>query len=575
MERRLAAILAADVVGYSRLMSDDEAGTLAALKRHRADVFDPLVARHNGRIVKLMGDGVLVEFASVVDAVECAVAVQAACASTADTRINLRIGVNVGDVIVDGDDLYGDGVNVAARIEAQAPSGGIAVSEYAHDQVARKTDIVFEDTGEHELKNIAGPVRIFHVIAKPDAATATAESAPAPVSEKPSIAVLAFTNMSGDPEQEYFSDGISEDIITELSRYQDLFVIARNSSFSYKGKATKVQDIGSDLGVAYIVEGSVRKAGRRIRVTVQLIETATGNHIWAEKYDRDLVDIFELQDEITRTIVTVLPIRLRSAMIESSSKKPSTNLSAYDYFLKARWLYYQTSGKSRDDVLDLLAQAVETDPKCTDAYALTATVHAYSVFTFSPIGDDPTIAAVENIERALASGEGEHYVHTQAAHVYMICGKHELAKLHSDRALVLNPNDIFAATNQGMITTYLGDPLQGVDQLNEALAHDPLSPDLFFEDLAEAYYMLHDYENAIEIFQRWKNPPVHTYTHLAACYAQLGRMEEARHAVEMFNEARPENSDFAFYATAHARLCKRSEDADHWIEGYRKAGLID
>ncbi|MGI9351272.1 MAG: tetratricopeptide repeat protein, partial [Rhizobiaceae bacterium] len=382
-------------------------------------------------------------------------------------------------------------------------------------------------------------------------------------------------NMSGDPDQEYFSDGISEDIITELSRFPELFVIARNSSFSYKGTATKVQDIGKDLGVDYVVEGSIRKAGQRVRITVQLIEAATGKHIWAERYDRELEDIFELQDEITQAIVTVLPVRLQYALIENARMKPSENLSANDYFMRANWMYKQAGPNAANDTLNLLKKAVEIDPNCAPAYGLIARIHAYSVFTFSPIGADPTIAALENIKRALELGDGDQFIHVCAGHVYSICGDHDLAKIHSDKAIALNPNEYSGLIARGGLLTYLGDPVEGVNLLTKALGHDPLSPDFYFEDLAEAYYMLRDYEKAIETYSRWQDPPIHMYTHLAACHAQLGRMEEARNAAKMFENGRPKDSDFSFYAAAHARLCKRSEDADHWLEGYRKAGLID
>jgi len=570
VERKLAAILAADVVGYSKLMADDEAGTLAALKAHRADCFDPLTAKHNGRIVKLMGDGVLVEFASVVDAVQCAVVIQKALAEQ-DGPIKLRIGINLGDIIIEGDDIYGDGVNLAARIEALAEPGSVALSEYVHNQVDRKVSYAFEDTGLHTLKNIDRPVRVFRVV--PDDIAAARPPSETPDAEKPSIAVLAFTNMSGDPEQEYFSDGISEDIITELSRFRELFVIARNSSFSYKGKSTKVQDIGRDLGVTYVVEGSVRKAGQRVRITVQLVETETGNHVWAERYDREMEDIFDLQDEITRTIVTVLPLRLQGAMVEHARKKPSESLSAYECFLRAQQLYDHTSGNA-PETLELLATAIRIDPKFAQAFALTAYVHAYSVFTLSPIGADPTIAARQNIQRALALGEGDHYVHAMACEVFMVCGEHDLAQIHSDKALALNPNEINALLERGVLMNYSGNSKEAVEHLHRALAHDPLAPDYQYESLAEANYMLGNYEDAIRIYERWRDPPVHMYTHLAACYAQLGRMEESRQAAALFEEGRPVDSDFAFYANAHARLCKQPQDAEHWLEGYRKAGLL-
>jgi adenylate cyclase len=565
MARRLAAILAADVVGYSRLMAENETDTLAALKAHRRDLFDPRIAEHGGRIVKLMGDGVLVEFASVVDAVECAVAIQKAL-SVQDGLIKLRIGINLGDIIIEGDDIYGDSINLAARIEALAEPGGIALSEYAHDHVVRKVAHAFNDAGPHTLKNIERPVRIFRVVMDVD------KAAQSPT-ETPSIAVLAFTNMSGDPEQEYFSDGISEDIITELSRFRELFVIARNSSFSYKGKSTKVQDIGRDLGVTYVVEGSVRKVGQRVRFTVQLVETATGNHIWAERYDREMKDIFALQDEITQTIVTVLPLRLQSALVERARKKPSESMSAYECFLRAQWLSDKTSGNATKS-LELLATATRLDPKFAQAYALTAYVHAYSVFTFSPIGADPSIAARENIERALALGEGDHYVHAMASEVYMTCGDHDLAQIHSDKALALNSNEINALIEQGILMSYSGNSKEALEHLHRALAHDPLAPDHQYECLAEANYMLGNYADAIKIYERWRNPPVHMYTHLAACYAQLGRMEESQRAATLFEEGRPADSDFAFYANAHARLCKHPQDAEHWLDGYRKAGLL-
>ena len=522
-----------------------------------------------------MGDGLLVEFASTVNAVECALEIQQGMAKRdaeidEESRIRYRLGVNLGDISIDGDDVLGDGVNVASRLEGLAKPGGICISDIVFQTLQGNLAEPFSDIGEQALKNMSRKVRVWQWA--PDERAARTEAAP-PLSTKPSIAVLPFTNMSGDSDQEYFSDGITEDIITELSRFPDLFVVARNSSFSYKGIATKVQEIGNDLGVGYVVEGSVRKAGQRVRVTVQLIEVDSGNHIWAERYDRDLRDIFELQDEITRTIAAVLPIRLQGALIESARKKPSENLSAYDYYLRARWLFDRTSEKMTK-VLELLSEAIRVDPECAHAYAMTARAQAYSVFTFSPIGDDPTAVAMENIDRALALGSGDHYIHTMAAHVYLVCGEYDLAKLHSEKALALNPNDFSALITAGFITAYLGDHQRGIDQMQRALAHDPLAPDNLSEDLAEAYYMLGDYEKTIEIYQRWQNPPVHMYTHLAACYAQLDKWDDVQRVVQIFENRRPKDSDFEYYAAAHARICKRAEDADHWLDGYRKAGLL-
>lgn len=574
MERRLCAILAADVVGYSRLMSKDEESTLAHLKSHRSELFEPCIEDHGGRIIKLMGDGTLVEFASVVEAVKCAVAIQSAQAIT-DGPIRLRIGINLGDIIVEGDDIYGDGVNIAARIEALADPGGVMLSASAYQQVERKVDFAFEDAGEHRLRNIDTPVRVYRVVLDTGGNKQTAKFSAPVQTNRPSIAVLAFDNMSRDPEQEYFSDGISEDIITELSRFQDLFVIARNSSFSYKGTSTKVQEIGENLGVDYVVEGSVRKAGNRIRVTVQLVEASTGNHIWAERYDRELEDIFDLQDEITQAIVMMLPFRLRTMLAENARTKRSDNLTAVDCFMRARWLGHKTAEGVRAEVLELLSRATAIDAGYAAAYALMADLHAYSVYTFSPLSDDPTIEARQYIEQALKLGGDDHYVHAKAAHVYLSSGLHDHAQTHAARAVALNPNEIEGLLVQGFVTSYAGDPGQGVKLLKRALDHNPLAPDSDYEMLAESYYLLGEYDDAIKLYQRWRDPPIHMYTHLAACHAQLGQLEDMRQAAAIFNEGRPRGSDFSFYAAAHARLCKEPEQADHWLDGYRKAGLID
>jgi TolB-like protein len=392
-------------------------------------------------------------------------------------------------------------------------------------------------------------------------------------SDTPGLAVLPFDNLSGDPDQEYFSDGLTEDIITELSRFRELFVIARNSSFSYKGKAVKVQDVGSDLGVGYIVEGSVRRAGDRVRVTAQLVEAATGKHIWAEKFDRALTGIFELQDEITKAIVMVLPKRLQGAMVESVRRKPSENLSAYDCYMRGRWLFNQSSAQD-PLALELFRKAVEIDPECAHAHAEIANTLAYSVFTFSPIGDDPLAAALDSLERALTLGEGDPAILSAAAEVYLICGKHDLAKSHSDKATAFNPNDTTTLLGRAFILTYMGDHQAGVDVVSEVFRYDPRSPDFYLEGLGEALYMKRDYEAAIEAYTRWQSPPVHMYTQLAASYAQLGQMEDAEAARGVFEARRPKDSDFAYYAAAHRRICKHVGDADHWIEGYRKAGLL-
>ena len=351
IQRRLAAILSADVVGYSRLMAADETGMLGRLKDLRRDVIDPIIAAHSGRIVKLMGDGALVEFASVVDAVTCSVEVQKAVSADQagapdDERLELRIGINLGDIIVEGDDIYGDGVNVAARIEALATSGGVCISRSARDQVRDKLDFKLEDLGEVEVKNIPRPIRVFRVSVDGTTPAVTAALAPqaeaTALSDKPSIAVLPFENMSGDPEQEFFADGLTEDILTDLSRFRGLFVISRNSSFVYKGKATNLQEVAKDLRVQYVVEGSVRKAGNRVRITVQLIDAKSDRHIWAERYDRDLEDIFAVQDEVTSAIVATLPGRIDAATQERAERKQPENMAAYEFVMAGKVLHHRS-----------------------------------------------------------------------------------------------------------------------------------------------------------------------------------------------------------------------------------------
>ena len=418
VERKLAAILSADVVGYSRLMSEDEAGTLARLKAHRAEFIDPEIASHGGRIVKLMGDGALVEFPSVVDAVDCSVAMQQGMAKrNADVpdgkRIDFRIGINLGDIIIEGDDIYGDGVNVAARIQEIAASGGVCISGDAYRQVKGKINAAFDDLGEQQVKNIPEPVRVYRwtdAVADPMPGSVTTAGA-LPLPDKPSIAVLPFTNMSGDPEQEYFSDGITEDIITELSRFRSLFVIARNSSFAFKGEPVDVKRIARELGVRYILEGSVRRAGNRVRITAQLLDTETGSHIWAEKFDRDLEDIFELQEEITRNVVGSIAPQIEMAELERSRKLSGANLSAYELSLKAQAFLYDGlragDSKTFDRAVAAADAALELDSR--NIHALWTQGAAYIHQHLYRWGDDPDGALT------LAGNIADRLVHIDAS----------------------------------------------------------------------------------------------------------------------------------------------------------------
>src|SRR6202521_2781761 len=372
--RRLAAILAADVAGYSRLMGADEEGTHERLKAHRRALVDPKITEHRGRIVKTTGDGMLVEFASVVDAVRCAVEVQRGMAERnaevpQEQRIEFRIGINVGDIILDGGDIFGDGVNVAARLEGLAEPGGICLSGDAQRQVRGKLDVVFEDAGEQRLKNIAWPVRVFRV--RPAGAAANARPALA-LPDKPSIAVLPFQNLSGDPEQEYFADGMVEDIITALSRFRNLFVISRNSSFTYKGHAVDVKQVGRELGVRYVLEGSVRKAANRVRITAQLIDAATGAHLWADRFDGGLEDIFSLQDQVTASVVGAIAPKLEQAEIERAKRKPTESLDAYDYYLRGIASVNLGTRDANAEALRLFYRASELDPDFATAYGMAA-----------------------------------------------------------------------------------------------------------------------------------------------------------------------------------------------------------
>ena len=409
MERRLSAIMAADVVGYSRLMGANEVGTLTSLREHRAELIDPCIAEHQGRIVKLTGDGMLVEFSSVVSAVDCAVDVQREmrlrnAAVPEDRRIEFRIGINLGDVIVEGDDIFGDGVNVASRIEGVAKPGGVSVSSSVRENVGNKLDLAYEDMGEQSLKNIDFPVRVFNVVLGSGAAKLRAGAEPeVAAAEKPSIAVLPFNNMSDDHGQEFFSDGITEDIITDLSKVSGLFVVGRNTSFTYKGKAVQLQQVAAELGVKFILEGSVRKAGQRVRVTGQLIDGATGGHLWADRYDRDLTDIFAIQDEITQSIVEQLKIKLLPKEKKAIGQAPTVNVEAYTYYLKGRQFYNNATKSFVLLARQMFTKAVEIDPAYARAYAGIANCDSRLEGVYGvamPAGGILAIARISSVEIA-------------------------------------------------------------------------------------------------------------------------------------------------------------------------------
>ena len=443
MERKLAAILAADVVGYSRLMGANEVGTLQALQEHQAQLVEPAIAAGMGRIVKLTGDGLLAEFPSVVNAVECAIAIQRAMRTRnadvpEDRRIEFRMGINLGDVIVEGGDLFGDGVNVAARLETIAACGGIAVSQSVRDHVGNKLDLIFRDKGDQLLKNIEHPIRVYDVVLEPGAAREANAAGSMFGSDKPSIAVLPFTNMSGDPEQEYFSDGIAEDIITDLSKISNLFVVGRNTSFTYKGMSLQLQRVARELGVKFLLEGSVRKASERVRVTAQLIDGASGGHLWADRYDRELTDIFAIQDEITKAIVDQLRVRLFPDEMEAIGQAPTENVEAYTYYLRGRQYFHNCTKWFLGLARQMFCRAIELDPTYARAYAGLAIAEARLATWFGESIPYDEIAA--NAGKALALAPELVEAHAAHGEALNAMGRRDDAEAAFERALELDPN---------------------------------------------------------------------------------------------------------------------------------------
>jgi adenylate cyclase len=544
--RRLAAILAADVAGYSRLMGADEEGTHERLKALRRELVDPKIAEHHGRLVKTTGDGMLVEFPSVVDAVRCAVEVQHVIPEwntgvAADSRIELRIGINLGDVIVEPDDLYGDGVNIAARIEALADAGGVFVSRTVYDHVRDRLPFVFEDLGEQQVKNIARPVRVYRV--RDVAATAKTPSAPAPpalpLPDKPSIAVLPFQNMSGDPEQEYFADGMVEEIITALSRIRWLFVIARNSSFTYKGQAVDVKQVGRELGVRYVLEGSVRKAGGRVRITAQLIEAETDAHLWAERFDGSLEEIFELQDQVAISVAGVIEPTLQAAEIRRSAERPTTDLTAYDLYLRAYALSLSWEKSATIRSLELLEQVIERDPHYGSALVDAAFRHFE--MHLNGWSDNPEVSRRKGIELARQSLQvafDDPNVLGKAAYALGYFGEEiDTAIALIERSLELNPSSARGWQWSGWLRLWAGQPDLAIKHFETSLRLNPreqrANP---FMGIGVAHFFARRFEEATATLrQSLQEKPnwVPSYRFLASCYAHMGRLDEAHETVKL------------------------------------------
>ena len=485
-ERRLIAIFAADVEGYSRLMGADEVGTLKDLTQRR-DILDSLIASRRGRIANTAGDSVLAEFGSAVDAVQCAVEAQAALSQanvglSPDHHINFRIGVHVGDVMIKGGDLFGDGVNIAARLQTLASAGGVCLSGVAYDQVRKILPFEFADLGAQQVKNIDEPVRAFALVAeRAGVVTATANaSVPLALPDKPSIAVLPFQNMSGDPEQEYFADGIVEDIITALSRFKSLFVIARNSSFTFKGRAVDIKEVGRRLGVRYVLEGSVRKASGKVRITGQLIDAVTGAHLWADRFERDLTDIFALQDEVTIAVVSAIQPKMLQTEIEMATRRRPENLTAYDFYLRAMPQYYLTTREGMAEAIRLAHRALELDPRFGSVAALAGVCHMLNVvwgYSNDPQFDRKEAVRLARLALSIDDGDPETLARASVISAYMV-GDSEAEIEMADRAVALNPNSWITWNSRGMVYRIAGLPEEAIRSYERAIRMSPVDPRL-------------------------------------------------------------------------------------------------
>jgi TolB-like protein/class 3 adenylate cyclase len=584
-QRRLAAILAADVAGYSRLMAADESGTLGQLRRLRAEVFEPKIAQFHGRIVGSAGDSLLIEFASAVNAVQCAVEAQRDLdgqnASLPESRrMAFRMGVNLGDVIVEDNTIHGDGVNIAARLEKLAEPGGVCIGRTIYDQVKGKLAYAYDDLGEQRVHNMAEPVRAYRV-RPPKASADSLPGSPVrdalPLPDRPSIAVLPFQNMSGDVEQEYFADGMVEEIITALSRMRSLFVIARNSSFAYKGRSVDVKQVGRELGVRYLLEGSVRKSGNRVRITGQLIDAGTGAHLWAERFDGGLEDIFDLQDQVTASVVGAIAPKLEQAEIERARRKPTENLDAYDYFLRGMAAFHQWSNEANNEALRLFYKAIELDPNFAAAYAMAA--RSYSQRKSGGWMTDRAYEIAETARLAHRAGEigrdDASALCSAGAALGFVAGDLDGAAAHIEKALVLNPNLAWAWLSSALVKVWLGETEVAIEHATHAMRLSPQDAQVFVMQFAIglAHFFAGRYSEALtwaEMARRAQ--PVHAPSNAlaAASGALVGNRAAADGAMAHLRQLMPELrmtnlKDFV--------PIRRSEHFDRWAGAIRQAGL--
>jgi adenylate cyclase len=582
VERKLSAILAADVAGYSRLMGLDEEGTLASLNAHRREHIDPCIAKHRGRIVKTTGDGLLAEFGSVVDAVRCAIEVQAGMAARnadvgGDRRLAFRIGINVGDIVEQDGDIFGDGVNIAVRLEGLAEPGGICVSGRVQEDMAGKIESVFEDIGEQALKNIARPIRAYRLRIDRSLNPNPAPRQTSGLPDKPSLAVLPFQNMSGDPEQDYFADGIVEDIITALSRFKSFAVVARNSSFVYKGRAVDVRRVARELGVRYVLEGSVRRAGNRLRITGQLVDGVTGTHLWADKFDGAVEDVFDVQDRITESVATIVEPRIREAEIERSRRERPDSIAAYDLYLQALPKLFAATQDENAAGFAVASEAIALEPNNAVmlCLALTFLQHRFNMGWPSLTGDDKGTCR-EFVRRALANAHEDASVLVKCGNTLLqVNREYDLGIATLRRAVELNPNDADVVLHAGIGNIHVGSPEDALTYFNRALRLSPADPYAFvtLTGIAHVHMVLGEYENALAVAERSlaANPNYDpTYWMLIAANAQLGRMDEARSWLSKFTALVPGITIARIKAGQPAKDPSRLAAI---LEGLRLAGL--
>jgi adenylate cyclase len=575
--RRLTAILAADVAGYSRLMGADEEGTHDRMKAHRRELLEPMISKHRGRIVKTTGDGLLVEFASVVDAVCCAVEAQRGMVDRErevphERRIWFRVGINLGDVIVEGEDIFGDGVNMAARLEALAEPGGICVSRVVRDQVRDKLDLAFEDMGERQVKNIARPLRVYRIRAEPAERAKTTAAPALALPDKPSLAVLPFTNMSAEPEQEFFADGVAEDVITALSRYPSLFVIARNSSFTYKGRSVDSKQVGHELGVRYVLEGSLRKSGNCVRVSAQLVEAKTGKNVWADRYERHLVDIFAVQDEIAGAVTIAVAPAIADAELHRAMRKPPGSLDAWAAYQRGLWHSGIASAEDNALAREFFQQAVDLDPSFAGGYKGLSRAQAQAA-DYQGRGLSEALSSAEALaRRAVALDGADAEARSRLANALYRQGDYEGGLAEAEQALSISPNLADAHGERGATLIFSGQLREGLAALDRCIRLDPRRSAVRLNQITLGLYFSREYEAAVEAAKRTiRSYPEYpnTYRWLAAALGQLGRTANAKVALEKAIAIAPH----AFEMYLRRPPWIRPEDHAHMLDGLCKAGL--